>query len=221
MKKIENLEKIKIFKGVKEEKLLKIFDSIPYNINKFEKNDIVLFRGDCLDGALIIIEGSLSAEMLKDNGDIQKIENLFEGDIIASAFIFGQKNIIPVDLIALSSLKILHLNKKNLLKIFKIEEKILVNFLNEISDKTQFLSNKIWRSFNKKTIKDKMLDYISENKVGNIFEFQQTVKELSELFGVSRPSLSRVISELIEEQFLKKISRKKYEINLKKNIDTK
>ena len=41
--------------------------------------------------------------MLKDNGDVQKIENLSNGDIIGSAFIFGKDNNLPVDLIVLES----------------------------------------------------------------------------------------------------------------------
>ncbi|MGL5053611.1 MAG: Crp/Fnr family transcriptional regulator [Cetobacterium sp.] len=206
------LEKVKIFKGLKSEELIILLQSIDYKIKKFEKNDSVLFRGDKLDGIFIILQGSLSAEMLKNSGDIQKIENLSEGDIIASAFIFGEKNNIPVDLIALEKCCLLHIDKKNLLKTFKIEEKILINFLDEISDKTQFLSNKVWKSFNTKTIKEKILDYISENTIENKVVFKHSIKELSELFGVSRPSLSRVISEFIEEGILEREEKKIFRI---------
>ncbi|MGL5088968.1 MAG: Crp/Fnr family transcriptional regulator [Cetobacterium sp.] len=209
---LKKLEKVKIFKGLKSEELIVLLQSIDYKKKEFEKSDSILFRGDKLDGIFIVLEGTLSAEMLKNNGDIQKIENLSQGDIIASAFIFGEKNNIPVDLIALEKCCLLHINRKNLLKVFKTEEKILINFLDEISDKTQFLSNKVWKNFNTKTIKEKILDYISENTIENKVVFKHSIKELSELFGVSRPSLSRVISEFIEEGFFEREGKKSFRI---------
>ncbi|MGL5702622.1 MAG: Crp/Fnr family transcriptional regulator, partial [Cetobacterium sp.] len=158
------LKKITLFKDIEESEIKEIFKAISFDIKKFEKDDIVFFRGDTLDGISIVINGNLSAEMLKDTGDVQKIENLSTGDLIASAFIFGENNIIPVDLIALEKTEVLHIDKRNLLKLFNLKETILINFLNEISDKTQFLSNKVWKSFNSKTIREKMLDYIEQNK---------------------------------------------------------
>ncbi|MGL4652967.1 Crp/Fnr family transcriptional regulator [Cetobacterium sp.] len=213
---LSSLKKVKLFEDINEDEIEELFTLIKFDIKKFQKGDIIFFRGDLLDGASIILDGVLSAEMLKDSGDIQKIENLSTGDLIASAFIFGKENIIPVDLIALEKVEILHINKKNLLKLFNIKESVLINFLNEISDKTQFLSNKVWRSFNKKTIKDKMLDYINQNTIDDKVTFKHSIKELSEMFGVTRPSLSRVVSEFVEEGILEREGKSKFKINSEK-----
>ncbi|MGL5745142.1 MAG: Crp/Fnr family transcriptional regulator [Cetobacterium sp.] len=208
------LKKITLFKDIEESEIKEIFKAISFDIKKFEKDDIVFFRGDTLDGISIVINGNLSAEMLKDTGDVQKIENLSTGDLIASAFIFGENNIIPVDLIALEKTEVLHIDKRNLLKLFNLKETILINFLNEISDKTQFLSNKVWKSFNSKTIREKMLDYIEQNKIEDKVLFKHSIKELSEMFGVSRPSLSRVISEFVEEGILERDGKNRFKLNL-------
>ncbi|WP_047395534.1 Crp/Fnr family transcriptional regulator [Cetobacterium sp. ZOR0034] len=208
------LKKVILFKDLEENEIKEIFNTINFDVKKFEKDDIVFFRGDVLDGISIVLKGNLSAEMLKDTGDIQKIENLSTGDLIASAFVFGQNNIIPVDLISLEKTEILHIDKKNLLKLFNIKEMILINFLNEISDKTQFLSNKVWKNFNAKTIREKMFDYIHQNKIDNKILFKHSIKELSEIFGVSRPSLSRVISEFVEEGILERDGKNRFKLNL-------
>lgn len=208
------LKKVILFKDLEENEIKEMFNTINFDVKKFEKDDIVFFRGDVLDGISIVLKGNLSAEMLKDTGDIQKIENLSTGDLIASAFVFGQNNIIPVDLISLEKTEILHIDKKNLLKLFNIKEMILINFLNEISDKTQFLSNKVWKSFNAKTIREKMFDYIQQNKIDNKILFKHSIKELSEIFGVSRPSLSRVISEFVEEGILERDGKNRFKLNL-------
>ncbi|MBC2851077.1 Crp/Fnr family transcriptional regulator [Cetobacterium sp. 8H] len=218
MDELKNLNKFKIFKNIPQNEIEKLLLEINFKIEKLNKNDSFLFRGEELNGMYIVIDGELSAEMLKESGEIQKIENLRHGDIIASAFIFGEKNIIPVDLIALKNTLILHIDKKNLLKLFKLNNLILVNFLDEISNRTQFLSNRIWKNFNKKSIKEKVLDYILENTQGDTVIFKHSIKELSEIFNVSRPSLSRVIGNYVELGILTRIKKNIFKIN-KKNID--
>lgn len=213
---LKTLAKFKLFKEIDEKELVELFQKIKYEIKKFKKSDIVFFREEKIDGLFIILKGVLSAEMLKDNGDIQKIENLSGGDIIGSAFIFGNENNLPVDLIVLEEGELLHIDKNNLLKSFNTNEKFLINFLNEISDKTQFLSNKVWKSFNNKTIKEKALDYILENMENNKVIFRHSIKELAELFGVSRPSLSRVISEFVEDEILRRDGKNKFILNKEK-----
>ena len=213
---LKTLVKFKLFKEIDEKELTELFQKIKYEIKKFKKSDIVFFREEKVDGLFIILKGVLSAEMLKDNGDIQKIENLSGGDIIGSAFIFGNENNLPVDLIVLEEGELLHIDKNNLLKSFNTNEKFLINFLNEISDKTQFLSNKVWKSFNNKTIKEKALDYILENTENNKVIFRHSIKELAELFGVSRPSLSRVISEFVEDEILRRDGKNKFILNKEK-----
>lgn len=213
---LKTLVKFKLFKEIDEKELTELFQKIKYEIKKFKKSDIVFFREEKVDGLFIILKGVLSAEMLKDNGDIQKIENLSGGDIIGSAFIFGNENNLPVDLIVLEEGELLHIDKNNLLKSFNTNEKFLINFLNEISDKTQFLSNKVWKSFNNKTIKEKALDYILENTENNRVIFRHSIKELAELFGVSRPSLSRVISEFVEDEILRRDGKNKFILNKEK-----
>ena len=213
---LEKLIGFKIFKGLNQNSLIILFNNIDYQIKKIYKNDVVFFRDEEVDGLYIILEGILSAEMLKNTGEIQKIENLSQGDIIASAFIFGKNNKLPVDLITLNDGEILHINRENLLKIFNLNENILINFLDEICDKTQFLSNKVWKTFNNKTIKEKMLNYIFENNENNRVIFKHSIKELSELFGVSRPSLSRVIGEFVEEEILVRDGKNKFILNKEK-----
>lgn len=211
---LEELLKYSIFSGCKLKSLEKIFSELDYTIKTIEKDTTVFFKDEKIDGLSLILKGELTAEMLKENGDIQKIEKLSKGDIIASAFIFGENNYIPVDLLCIGKCEILFIDRKNLLKIFKQDENILLNFLNDISNKTQFLSKKVWKNFTMKTIREKLLNYIDENnnREESTVIFKHSIKELAELFNVSRPSLSRVLSELIDEKILEKIEKNKYRV---------
>ena len=149
--------------------------------------------------------------MLTEEGNVIKIEELVPSDVIASAFIFGKKNSFPVDLAAKDEAEILYVERKEFLKLLFSQEKILENFLNEISNKTQLLTSKIWNSFNNKTIKKKFCDYVKKNQKDNLFSIQN-LGALAEFFGVERPSLSRVLSDLVKDEKLERIGRNKYKI---------
>ena len=208
---IEILKETVVFNGIDEKTIKNILEKTKYEIKKYSPNESIAFRGDEVRGLYIILKGTLTTEMLTEEGNVIKIEELVPSDVIASAFIFGKKNSFPVDLNAKDEAEILFIERKEFLKILFSKEKILENFLNEVSNKTQLLTSKIWNSFNNKTIKKKFCDYVKRNQKNNLFSIQN-LGALAEFFGVERPSLSRVLSELVKDEKLERIGRNKYKI---------
>ena len=208
---IEILKETVVFNGIDEKIIKNILEKAKYEIKKYSPNESIAFRGDEVRGLYIILKGTLTTEMLTEEGNVIKIEELVPSDVIASAFIFGKKNSFPVDLNAKDEAEILFIERKEFLKILFSKEKILENFLNEVSNKTQLLTSKIWNSFNNKTIKKKFCDYVKKNQKNNLFSIQN-LGALAEYFGVERPSLSRVLSDLVKDEKLERIGRNKYKI---------
>ena len=208
---IKTLRETVVFNDLDEDTIKDILEKTKYEIKKYSPNESIAFRGDEVKGLYIILKGTLITEMLTEEGNVIKIEELVPSDVIASAFIFGKKNSFPVDLAAKDEAEILFVERKEFLKLLFSQEKILENFLNEISNKTQLLTSKIWNSFNNKTIKKKFCDYVKRNQKNNLF-FIQNLGALAEFFGVERPSLSRVLSELVKDEKLERIGRNKYKI---------
>ena len=208
---IETLRETVVFNGIDEKTIKNILEKTKYEIKKYSSDESIAFRGDEVRGLYIILKGTLTTEMLTEEGNVIKIEELVPSDIIASAFVFGKKNISPVDLSAKDEAEILFVERKEFLKILFSEEKILENFLNEVSNKTQLLTSKIWNSFNNKTIKKKFCDYVKKNQKNDLFSIQ-SLGALAEYFGVERPSLSRVLSDLVKDEKLERIGRNKYKI---------
>ena len=208
---IEILKETVVFNGIDEKTIKNILEKNKYEIKKYSPNESIAFRGDEVRGLYIILKGTLTTEMLTEEGNVIKIEELVPSDVIASAFIFGKKNSFPVDLNAKDEAEILFIERKEFLKILFSKEKILENFLNEVSNKTQLLTSKIWNSFNNKTIKKKFCDYVKKNQKNSLFSIQN-LGALAEYFGVERPSLSRVLSDLVKDEKLERIGRNKYKI---------
>lgn len=211
-KDIELIERTELFEEISKKRVEELLKRIKYSILRFKAGEHIAFRGDEIRGAYISLTGELVAEMLKENGDAKRIEEFKSGKLIASAFIFGEINIFPVDLIAKSDVSILFIDKKQLIELFELERAILVKFLDEVSEKAQFLSRNLWESISNKTINKKLAEYIFENTIDDIFTLERSVKELAEYFNVSRPSLSRVIKQFIESGILEKIEKGKYRV---------
>ncbi len=208
---IKTLKETVVFNNIDEETIKNILEKTRYEIKNYSPNESIAFRGDEVKGLYIILKGTLITEMLTEEGNVIKIEELVPSDVIASAFIFGKKNSFPVDLAAKDEAETLYVERKEFLKLLFSQEKILENFLNEISNKTQLLTSKIWNSFNNKTIKKKFCDYVKKNQKDNLFSIQN-LGALAEFFGVERPSLSRVLSDLVKDEKLERIGRNKYKI---------
>lgn len=200
----ENLNKALIFKGLKTEEIENLFKNINYYTKSYVNEEFIAFRGDKVENYMILVEGELVSEMQKINGKVVKIENLFPYADLAPAFVFGADNHFPVDLYAIKTSKILFIPKAELLKIIGFNSRILENILNSFSNRTQFLSKKLW--FSNKTIEEKLATHILENlDKNNNWIIKKSITDLANIFGVSRPSLSRVITGLVEEKILERL----------------
>ena len=207
------LTKVSLFKGLNPDKIAKCLTEADIKIKEYKKNEIVFFRGDILKKIIIIVKGTARGEMQKFNGDTIVINQMKAGEVLASAFLFGKNNVFPVDLIALENSEFLFLDKEKYLDLIQSDKRLLLNFIREISNKSQYLSKRIWFNFTHKTIEEKVLSYIKENAQDDKIKFLPSISALAKKFEVTRPALSREISSLCKRKILKKIENNVYIIN--------
>ena len=207
------LTKVSLFKGLNPDKISKCLTEADFKIKEYKKNEIVFFRGDILKKIIIIVKGTARGEMQKFNGDTIVINQMKAGEVLASAFLFGKNNVVPVDLIALENSEFLFLDKEKYLDLIQSDKRLLLNFIREISNKSQYLSKRIWFNFTHKTIEEKVLSYIKENAQDDKIKFLPSISALAKKFEVTRPALSREISSLCKRKILKKIENNVYIIN--------
>ena len=196
-----------------------ILSDIPHRIKKFKTGFLISQNGEPVNSLMIVISGMVKGEMVDDTGRVIKIEDIPAPGALAAAFIFGKRNRFPVNVIAISDGELLLIEKPDFLKLLMRNDIILVNFLDMISNRSQFLSEKI-KFLNFKTIKGKLAHFIlqkSENdKSGIILDMTQS--DLADFFGVARPSVSRALGEL-EEEGLIEATGKRIKILNKKGLN--
>ena len=201
-----------LFKGLSELDIQNLLNKINYKIKKYKPKEIIALSGEECNYLMIILKGSVKGEMFDYSGKTIKIEDIHAPMPLAIAFIFGKNNKFPVTVEAIIDTELLVIHRSEFLKLLQSNIRILNNFLNAISNRSQFLSNKIkFLSFT--TIKSKFAQYVLELAKDDFYivELKQTQQQLAELFGVTRPSFARIIGEMQNEGLIK-IEKKQVEI---------
>ncbi|MEA3461721.1 MAG: Crp/Fnr family transcriptional regulator, partial [Bacteroidota bacterium] len=167
-------------------------------IRSYARDALIAQAGDEVRSLHILLQGSVKGEMVDFTGKVIKIEDIFPNRPLAPAFLFGHQNKYPVNITAGEDAILLSIPRDRFLIMLQESKKVLENFVNSISSRGQFLSNKIkFLSFT--TIKGKLAQYLldlSAQNSSSSFTIPHSQSQLSELFGVARPSIGRAISEL-------------------------
>ena len=160
--------------------------------------------GEEVDKAMLLLEGRLQGEMVDFAGNSLKIEEMDPPQMVAAAFLFGPASTFPVFLSAKSDGKILILPKKEFTTMLCLEPRVMVNYLNIVSGKAQFLTGKI-TFLSLKTIREKVAYYLLQrmrNGENGVVSMDVTQTSLADLFGVTRPSLTRTILDMEKQGIL-------------------
>ncbi|MPQ48913.1 helix-turn-helix domain-containing protein [Marinifilum sp. N1E240] len=196
----QQLSQSPVFRGINPEELEILLNNAQYQIKKYTKGDMVAFREDRCENLMIVLQGSVKGEMLDPSGKSIKIEDIMAPYPIASAFLFGQRNQFPVNVTANDNVEIFSLAKASVVDLFQDNKTFLINYLNLISNRSQFLANKLM-FLNFKTIKGKLANYILKLAAPDKTEITlpKSQSEMAQFFGVTRPSFARSLKEMEQE----------------------
>jgi len=189
-----------VFSGLTPEEVESAISVTPYRLKKFKSGSIVAQTGEPVTSFMMVLSGMVKGEMIDFSGRIIKIEDVPAPGAIAAAFIFGARNRFPVNVVAVEETELLVIDKSEFIKFLKCNDTILANFLDMISNRSQFLSEKI-KFLNFKTIRGKLAQFILQSAGADKSEItlSMTQNEIAEYFGVARPSIARVLGEMENE----------------------
>ncbi len=197
----EILSQSLLFHGIGTEELEKMFGRISYSVKSYVRGQTIAQRGEEMKSLYLVIEGVVKGEMVDYSGKILKIEEIKASQPLAHAVMFSDTNRFPVDVIALTDCKILFIPRTDMLRLMQQSEIVLTNFLQAVSNRALFLTQKLWfLSF--KTIKEKVAHYLltlAKSETRTTIVLPKSHQELAEYFGVTRPALARIFSELRDE----------------------
>jgi CRP/FNR family transcriptional regulator, dissimilatory nitrate respiration regulator len=192
-----------LFKGMTSAQIELILVRIPWKIEKFQSGSMICISGEQVKSLMLVIAGVVKGEMVDYDGRVIKIEDIPAPGTLAPAFLFGKQNVFPVNVIAVSDGELLLIERADFLKLLMGNDTLLVNFLDMISNRSQFLSEKI-KFLNFKTIQGKLAHFILQKagKDQTSVSLGMTQNELADFFGVARPSVARALGHLEKEGYI-------------------
>ncbi len=198
------LQNCPLFIGLTPKQIDESLNTIVFQIKQFSKGQTVALTGEECKQLYIVLEGSVKGEMNDYSGKTIKIEDIESPRPLAIAFLFGRDNKYPVNIVVNNDCKLLVIPKDMVLKLMQSNQIVLRNFLNVVSNKAQFLSDKL-RFLSFRSLRGKLAQYLLELSGGRAIEvvLQKSQEELAEMFGVARPSLGRTIRDMHNEGLIK------------------
>lgn len=194
-------------------------NEVHFNIKSYKKDDWIISQGEEFTALHILIEGEVRTVMVDEKGDFMHIENIKAPLPIASGFLFAGNNKSPVSVIAKKDARIICIPKENVFMLMKKHDAFMLAILASISNKTQFLSEKI-RLTSLRTIKAKIAYYLLKESEGeDVFQLKTSKHEIANLFGVSRQALSNVMKQLHEDNIIN-MERRKIKIVKRQTLKT-
>ena len=193
-----------LFRGITPERLFADLEEISFHTRSYKKGEILAQQGAVCNRLVILTKGSVRGEMIDYSGRLIKVEDIAAPRAIAPLFLFGEENRHPVEVTANEPTEVIELPKSSVLSLFRKNEQFLENYMNLSANYARTLSDKLFfMSF--KTIRQKLASYLLrlyKQQQQTHITLDRSQQELSDYFGVSRPSLARELAHMQEDGLL-------------------
>lgn len=193
-----------LFRGISPEVLEASLQEVNFQTRSYKKGEILARQGDVCNRLIILTRGSVRGEMIDYSGRLIKVEDISAPRAIAPLFLFGEENRYPVEVTANESTEVIEIPKSSVLTLFRKNERFLENYMNLSANYARTLSDKLFfMSF--KTIRQKIASYLlrlHKQQQQPKITLDRSQQELSDYFGVSRPSFARELARMQEDGIL-------------------
>lgn len=186
-----------LFKGGDRNLVEAVLQKSPGRYASYRKGDFIALQNSVCRSLFLLCEGSVYAQMTSSEGRELTLDTLSAPDTLASAFIFGTENRYPVSIVANSDCQLWVVGRESILQIIEQDNSVLRNFLTILSDHSLFLSRRI-NEFALQSLSSRLVSYLKDHHA------VRNLQETAFILGVARPSLSRMIAQMVEQGTIRK-----------------
>ncbi len=194
----EALKNCGLFAGCSLDFISILEENTSVHINHLSGNERVFRIEDNAEEIAIILAGRARVEKVMSNGNAIGMAVKKPGDLLGQAAVFCRAHAYPCDIIAMENVDVIYLPKAVLMELFAKDEKILENFLEEISNMTFMLQQKV-NLLSHSGIAAKIACYLMEQSrqlETDIIPLPGSITTFASVLNVSRTSLHREIAGL-------------------------
>ena len=201
---IEQLEKNDFFSCLNSEQISSIISKVKYTVKTYEKDAVIAMEDEECNSLGLILDGQVEVQRIYSSGKHIVLKRMTAGEVFGEAIIFSKINKYPATIISISKSNVAFIKKEDIIQLCILEESILKNFITLLSDKIFILNNKI-KNISFKTVNQKVINYILEQmheQKSSTIVLKANKEQISSLIGIPRPSLSRELMKLRDEEII-------------------
>lgn len=211
------LQQCELFSTLDERVLRSIAGQYPWHVREHSGGALLAQPGDAVSHLIGIARGSVAAELVEPGGSVVLIESLNAGAVAAGPLLFASQPVLPVQLRALEQSVVVKLDRASFLRLLASNAGILENVLRESADKIAFLAEKLrlaqFSSLTEKAARWFLRQANLQNREDAPtlpVTLPCTQEMLANLFGVTRPALSRCLGRMERDGVLRRHARREY-----------
>lgn len=198
------IEKCVFFHKVTPTELKLLLADLDLRIKTYQSEEIIFKQGQNANYLGIIISGKVQAQKVFASGKFLTIGLFTLGETIGESVVFSSKAQYPVDIVSQGKSQVLMLSKVDLLNMLQRDQKILLAFMKNISNRVYFLTQKI-ELLSLDTLRKKIAYYLlklQKNEEKLTFNWPLNRFDLAAYLGTTRPSLSRELGLMSKEKII-------------------
>lgn len=196
-----DLMQFDLFSEMDPDNMQRFIDRFEVFSKKFPAGSTVFLQGMSCDKLSLLVRGSARATMINPDGKQVIIEFLLAPHVLAPAALFATQNRYPVNVEAFTDCTVAYIGREHFVNLMGQEPSVLDRFVRLLSDKSIFLAKKV-NSFALQNLKGRLASYLL------MHEHVETQQQIADFLGVARPSLARVLAEMIEAGWVRMDGRK-------------
>ena len=206
---IDKIQQSPLFHSISKQQCQQYFDIFPPNIHFYEKDEVIVRRSEHFHKIGLILKGKATVHQDPAYGTSNVITWLSELDTFAEVLMFIPTESYPTSITATTSTQVLYIEPTQITHVMDsiqdIQHALLINITKLIAQKAFLLHSKV-EILTIKGIKAKICYYLlhqSEKNNTSIFEIPLNRDQMASYLHVSRPSLSRELRVLQDEDVIK------------------
>lgn len=134
---IETLTTLPLFNGVSRERMTEVVGSSKLHFVKYSLGQTVIGPEAECDSLLFILSGQLRLHSVSADGNFTIEQTLTAPNVVLPDFLFGRETQYPCTATALTAVNIVKVAKAEYLRILKMDDIFMFNFLNHLSAGSQ------------------------------------------------------------------------------------
>ena len=199
------LTKCPLFAGMAPVEIEIAMAGVTYSIVNYDSHDIYALTGMPCKTLDIVIRGVLVCRMSSLSGKQVEVSRLYEGNLVAPAFILGKDTNMPVGVETDTDVTVLRMQKTVFHHLIGTHEQIRDNFIRVLSNINAFLTHRM-RILTLFTVKEKVAYLLLElagEQGSNVIHLSQSRQEIADSFGIQKFSLLRVLADFTKAGAIK------------------